>query len=187
VPELFQKFQVAHALEAAEKPIQADKRRHRYVSIFLICVHRSSSAANPFQLNANDECLWTYDGDHLRRRAAEHRRQLQRGAKGQKAEARPVPAFAERRQAGAAKFRRRMHSACHEFAAQLAGYADRRRFAGVRYDDRDQGYCQQFPWFEFRRLLAEKLNARGIALEMASGSPATSEADPLAAAEEAEE
>jgi hypothetical protein len=116
--------------------------------------------------NPKDEVLWRYNGDHLRRWAAEHRNQLQRWSEDQKYEQRPVPPFAERRQAAVTKFRNRMNSATHEIAAQLAGYASRRHFARVRYDDNDRSYMGDgFPWYRLRTLIAEKLDARGITFE----------------------
>ena len=39
-------------------------------------------------------------------------------------------------------------------------------FARVRYDDSDHSYMGDgFPWYRLRSLIAEKLDARGIALE----------------------
>jgi hypothetical protein len=117
-------------------------------------------------LNVKDETLWRYNGDHLRRWGAEHRNQLQRWSEDQKYEERPVPAFADRRQAAAWKYRSRMNSATHEIAAQLATYAARRHFAKVRYDDSDHSYLGDgFPWFRLGTLIAEKLDALGIELE----------------------
>jgi hypothetical protein len=72
-------------------------------------------------VNSKDEALWRYNGDHLRRWAAEHRKQLQRWSEDQKYEQRPVAAFAHRREAASRKFRDRMNSATHEIAALLAG------------------------------------------------------------------
>lgn len=85
-------------------------------------------------VNAKDGEIWRYNGDHLRRWAGEHRKQLQRWSEDQKYEQRPVATFAHRREAAVRKFRDRMNSATHEIAAQLAGYAARRHFAKVRYD-----------------------------------------------------
>jgi hypothetical protein len=117
-------------------------------------------------VNAKDEALWRYNGDHVRRWAAEHRAQLQRWSEDQKYEQRPVPAFAHRRETAVRKFRDRMNSATHEISAQLAGYAVRRHFAQVRYDDSDHSYMGDgFPWYRLRSLIAEKLDARGITLE----------------------
>ena len=131
-------------------------------------------------VNAKDEALWRYNGDHLRRWAGEHRTQLQRWSEDQKYEQRPVPAFAHRRETAVRKFRDRMNSATHEIAAQLASYASRRRFAQVRYDDSDHSYMGDgFPWYRLRSLIAESLDARGIALE-ASTPPAQETPGPLA-------
>jgi hypothetical protein len=116
--------------------------------------------------NAKDERVWRYNGDHLRRWAAEHRTQLRRWSEDQKYEQRPLSAFASRREAAVRKFRDRMHSATHEIAAQLAGYAARRHFAQVLYDDSERSYLDgSFPWYRLRSLIAEKLDERGIALE----------------------
>lgn len=129
--------------------------------------------------NGKDEAMWRYNGDHLRRWAAEHRRQLQRWSEDAKCENRPIPTFAERREAACRRFRDRMNSATHEIAAQLAGYAARRRFAGVRYDDSEHGFCQAFPWFRLRALIAEKLDERGIEF-VASGGANQEPPEPLA-------
>jgi hypothetical protein len=122
-------------------------------------------------VNAKDEAIWRYNGDHLRRWAGEHRKRLQRWSEDQKYEQLPAPAFASRREAASRKFRDRMNSATHEIAAQLAGYASRRHFAQVWYDDSDHSYLGDgFPWHRLRSLIAEKLDARGIVLE-ASAQP----------------
>ena len=131
-------------------------------------------------LNAKNEKLWLYNGDHLRRWIGEHRTQNQRWSEDQKFEQLPVPSFAERRAAAARKFRQRMDSATHEIAAQLVGYAARRHFAHVRYDDSDRSYLGDvFQWYRLRMLIAEKLDAWGIALDL-SGPPAPEEPAPHA-------
>ena len=122
-------------------------------------------------LNMKDEKLWEYHGDHILRWSVEHRAQLQRWADDTKAEHRPVPPFAERREQAAKKYRHRMQSAAHQLAAMIAGYAARRKFAGVKYDDGQQDYCPQFPWFRLRELIAEKLDAAGIEFEHAPSAP----------------
>lgn len=55
-----------------------------------------------------------------------------------------------------------------------------RHFAEVRYDDSDHSYLGDgFPWFRLRALIAEKLDARGIALN--TSAPAALETpEPLA-------
>jgi hypothetical protein len=129
-------------------------------------------------VNAKDEALWRYNGDHLRRWIAEHRKQLQRWSEDAKYENRPVPTFAERRAAAARKFRHRMNSATHEIAAQLAGYAARRRFAAVAYDDTERSYVD-LQWFRLRAMIEEKLNERGIEF-IASGPAEAKTGEPLA-------
>jgi hypothetical protein len=130
-------------------------------------------------LDAKAEKLWTYNGDHLRRWTGEHRARLRRWADDQKYEQRPVPSFADRREAAVRKYRDRMNSATHEIAAQLAGYAWRRRFASVRYDDTGHSYLGDgFPWYRLRALTAEKLDARGIVLEVARSGAAQETPEP---------
>jgi hypothetical protein len=142
---------------------------------------RTSKDCLLIAVNAKDEALWRYNGDHLRRWAGEHRTQLQRWSEDQKYEQRPVPSFSQRRETTVRKFRDRMNSATHEIAAQLAGYASRRHFARVRYDDSDHSYMGDgFPWYRLRSLIAEKLDARGIALE-SNAQPTQEKAGPLAA------
>ena len=132
-------------------------------------------------VNLNDEKLWMYHGDHLKRWSAEHRKQLDRWSDDQKYEQRPVPAFAQRREAAAAKYRNRMDSATHEIAAQLAGYAARRRFSAVVYDDSDQSFCEGLPWYRLRALIAEKVGAAGLEFEHAAGAAPAAEPEPEAA------
>ena len=73
-----------------------------------------------------------------------------------------------------------MHSACHEAAAAVAGYADRRRFARVEYrHDASHGYCESFPWYDFEALLREKLDYIGVEY-VASREAATETPGPLA-------
>ena len=130
-------------------------------------------------LNAKDEALWRYNGDHLRRWAGEHRTQLQRWSEDHNYEQGPVQSFAHRRETAVRKFRNRMNSATHEIAAQLVAHAARRHFAQVRYDDSDHSYMGDgFPWYRLRSLIAEKLDERGIALE-ASAQPAQETPGPL--------
>ena len=70
----------------------------------------------------------------------------------------------------ARKYRNRMESATHEIAAQLAGYAKRRHFSNVCYNDAEHAFCEGFPWFRLRQLIEEKLNAHGIRCEIVGHS-----------------
>ena len=132
-------------------------------------------------VNAKDETIWNYNGDHLKRWSAMHREQLQRWSEDARFENRPVPNFADRRHAAAEKYQRRTASAMHEIAAQLVGYAARRRFAAVRYDDSVR--VGSIPWGRLKQLIAEKLDAVGIRLELVASAPAA-EKTPEALAEE---
>jgi hypothetical protein len=131
-------------------------------------------------VNIKDDALWRYNGDHLRRWTAEHRRMLQRWSDDSKYENRPIPSFADRRKAAVAKYRRRMDSATHEISAQLAGYATRRHFAAVYFDERDHSYLGEgFPWFRLREMMKEKLDARGIMFTVVSGDAVEQPREPL--------
>jgi hypothetical protein len=116
-------------------------------------------------LNLKDERAWRYHGDHLRRWSAEHRRALQNFADDQKAEQRPVPSFADRRSAAALKYRNRTRSAIREIAAQLVGYAARRGFAAIAYDDSVTGFCPEFPYSALRDQIRTKCDEQGLEFE----------------------
>jgi hypothetical protein len=120
-------------------------------------------------VNAKDEALWRYNGDHLRRWAGEHRTQLQRWSEDQKDEQTAGTGIRSSARDSGTEVPRRMNSTTHEIAAQLTGYASRRHFAQVRYDDSEHSYIG--PWYRLRSFIAGKLDARGIALE-ASAQPA---------------
>lgn len=111
--------------------------------------------------------FWSYHGDHLRRWSAQHAHQLSRWSDDQKYGQYPAP-FAERKRKAATKYQNRMLSACHEVAAQLVKCAVRHRVAVVAFDDKERGFCEQFPWATFRSLLQQKLDAAGIAFTSAS-------------------
>lgn len=132
-------------------------------------------------LNTKHETVWTYNGDHLKRWIMEHRDQLQRWAEDAKFENRPVPNFADRRRAATEKYHRRMATATHEIAAQLTGYAIRRKFASVRYDDSVRTFLGSAgPWARLRQLIEEKSDAAGIQFEVvASGSASEKTLEPL--------
>ena len=126
---------------------------------------RTSGNALIMALNTKDEQVWTYNGDQLRRWQAEHRVQLQRWAEDTKAEHRPIPPFAERRANAVRKYHNRTRTACHTIASLVVNYAVRRKFGGIRYDDSNQTYCEQFPWFELRLRIAEKCGVAGLTFE----------------------
>jgi hypothetical protein len=119
-------------------------------------------------LNLKDERAWRYHGDHLRRWSAEHRRALQNFADDQKAEQRPVPSFADRRTAAALKYRNRTRSAIREIAAQLVGYAARRGFTAIVYDDSVTGFCPEFPYSALRNQIRTKCDEQGLEFEHAN-------------------
>jgi hypothetical protein len=124
--------------------------------------------------------LWTLNGDHVRRWIAEHERTLWRLSQDQNAEQRPIPSFAARRRALVLKQQNRMQTAIYQFAAQLAGFADRRKLARVILDDSDQSYAKKFPWFKLRKRISVKLDELGIMFEHTGMGSNESSLDPLA-------
>lgn len=122
-----------------------------------------------FALDAKGERIWALHADHVRRWTAEHSRRLNRWSDDTKAEQRPVPSFASRRDAAVKKFRDRCDSFVKEAACQLANFAQRRKYATVKLDDTDKSYLPRFDWSGFRSRLAVKLDEYGIALDIASG------------------
>lgn len=63
-----------------------------------------------------------------------------------------------------------MRTAAYQAAAYVAGYARRRRFAAVRYDDSDKSWCEEFPWGTLRSRLSALLDEYGISMEIADAS-----------------
>lgn len=131
-------------------------------------------------LNAKDDVLWTYNADHLVRWQAEHKRMLHRLAEDQKFEQRPVPSFARLRDTFVRRHHARLDTAVQQIAASLVGYAVRRRFASIRYNDSDHSFCEQFPWYMLRARIQTVADEAGIKFEHANGEAEPKTPDPLA-------
>lgn len=130
---------------------------------------RTDADAFLIALDLRGERIWSVNADHVRRWSAEHARRLQRWGDDAKAELRPDVPFASRREAAAMKHRDRIHSFVRESAAQLVGFAARRKYATIRLDDSDHSYLPRFDWSGFRARLATKCDEAGVSLELASG------------------
>jgi hypothetical protein len=100
----------------------------------------------------------------------EHKHTLQRLAQDQKFEQRPVPTFAQLRERLVERQRDRARTAVQQIVASLVGYAMRRRFATIRYDDTDHSFCEQFPWFMLRERIATVCNEVRIRFEHTGAS-----------------
>jgi hypothetical protein len=122
-------------------------------------------------LNARDERVWRYHGDHLRRWIAEHRRVLGRLADDQKAKQRSGPPFADRRSAAVVKYRNRISSAIREIAAQVVGYGARRGFGMLEYDDSVNDFSPEFPYAALRVQISRKCEAAGLKFDYANAIP----------------
>ena len=131
-------------------------------------------------LNVKEEKLWTYNADHVVRWQVEHRRRLQRFSEDAKSEQRPVPSFVQLREKLVERQRDRMRTTIQQIAASLVGYAIRRRFASIRYNDTDHSFCDQFPWFLLRERIRTDCDEAGIGFEDASGEVPPKSQAPLA-------
>lgn len=140
---------------------------------------RTDSQALLLALNAKEERLWVWNADQVRRWVRQHASQLQRWADDQKAENRP-PDYQDRRSAAVAKYHRRMQTAVQQAASYVVEYANRRRFAAIKYDDCDQRYVDRFPWHLLRARIKTLCNERSIEFEHASGSVAVETPESLA-------
>ena len=118
-------------------------------------------------VNQKGESIWSYHGDHVRRWASAHARRLQRWQDDAKAENQP-PRYQKRREAATRKYRDRMQTCCHEVSAWLIGYACRRRFAAVEYDDTTCAFCSAFPYAALRQMIAYKADKAGVEFRIVS-------------------
>ena len=139
---------------------------------------RTANDALLIALNTRDERTWTYNADHVPRWVAEHYERLHRWSEDTKAEQGPVPSFAARRQAAAMKYHNRMRTAAYQAAANVAGYARRRRFTTISYDDRVKSWCPEFPWQILRSRLSVLLGEYGMRFEIVSANGQVKDKDP---------
>jgi hypothetical protein len=145
---------------------------------------RTDEEALIVALDVKDEKLWTYHGRQVQQVNAvyrklhrvpedlpvaewseQHRIRLQEWSDDTKFEDRPVPAFTQKRALAAKRYRDRMNSVCHESSARCVGYAVRRGFRTIRYNDSTQKFCAGFPWFQLREQLRQKCEAEGVLFE----------------------
>lgn len=114
-----------------------------------------------------------------------HNRRIQRLSEDQKAEQRPVPSFAQRREQYVKKQRNRVSSAMREVAAHLANFAARRGYSLVSYDDSEHGWMgDQFPYYLLAERIKIVLDERGIEFVKASGAAQEETPSPLAEREQ---
>jgi hypothetical protein len=127
-------------------------------------------------LDDKDERIWNLNFDHVRRTIAEYHDRLERLRQDRKAEQRPHPTFESRQDAEVGKQRRRLNSAVQEAAAQVAHFALRRKFSGIRYTDEETGFAASFPWFALRERIATKCQDLGLTFEHVSSIAGSSTA-----------
>lgn len=144
---------------------------------------RTGAEAIVTALDEEREKLWTYNAEHARTWLWRHRQRLDALSEDAKAEFRRPKrrrrALDLDREKLVAKQHHRMDTLLHQISAALVGFARRRGYASVAYDDSDHSWHQEFPWYRLRELVRQKLSAEGI--ELASGEMATETPDPLAA------
>jgi hypothetical protein len=80
-----------------------------------------------------------------------------------------VPSFAARRQQASLRYHRRMNTAADQAAASLVGYAQRRKFAAIAYDDTERGFCPEFVWFRLQQRIKRLCDERGVEFRTTSG------------------
>ena len=126
------------------------------------------TASNSLWLTFNEDAQrsWTLHVDHMRRRIAAYRNQLQRLADDTKAELR-MPSWQKRQmldRINVLKERQhhRLSTFCHTAARMLADYAARCEIAELIYFDDNRKYFKEFPWQRLRLLLEDKLDEHGI-------------------------
>jgi hypothetical protein len=134
-------------------------------------------------IRTSTDALWTYwlensdrihrlCADHVKRWIVEHERKNERIRDDLKKENR-WPKNQRRKMKQSQEARRRKHnnridSFIHESTSMLAKFAERKRVARVIYDDTDQSYLPSFAWYDLRQKLVDKLDDRGIIMEMAN-------------------
>lgn len=124
---------------------------------------------------------WILNVDHVRRWITQYRRMVDRIQQDTKYEKR-WPKRMRRQMAdylASSKDRhhRRMTTFCHQAVAMLTGYAERQKAMELQYDDTDRSYFPEFPWFDFRQMLANKLDERGVRFVVVNRASNTNETE----------
>jgi hypothetical protein len=117
---------------------------------------------------------WILHGEQIRQKVIGHAAYLQRMADDTKFEKR-WPKAARRtlnvdRDRRCVTMRDRLNDFVAQASAMVAGLAERRKVAVVRYDDSERGYLPSFPYFALKRELERKCRDRGV--EFVAGSTA---------------
>ena len=130
---------------------------------------RTDSESLLIALDAKKNRLWIKHADRVRDWQYQHRRWLKRIADDSKFERRfprrrRMRTLLEYRLRGE-KYRSRLDTFIHQVTAEVIGYASRRKFASIRYDDSDNRYLATFPWQQMRSAIATKAASAGLAFE----------------------
>lgn len=112
----------------------------------------------------NDERVWWYHGDNLKRLVAAYTERMQRMSDDTKHERRTRRNNLHRRRtAWVEKHARRMDTTLHQITASLVGFADRRGVATIEYDDQDKSYIDSLPWAAIKKMIEWKAADKGVA------------------------
>jgi hypothetical protein len=123
----------------------------------------STPEAMAVAVNAKEDRLFSIHGDHIKRWYAEHDRRLQNWSDDQKVERRGKRAdYQSRREAACKKHYDRIDTAIKTIVAQIVGYADRRKFAEIKWVESDMPFMEAFQWFAFHSRMEVKADAAGI-------------------------
>lgn len=121
-------------------------------------------------LDAKQSRLWTIHADQVRRWSQERRRRIASLADDRKMETRRGrEALLSRSALESQKYARRMKSAVQQYAAQVVGYAQRRRFAALCFTSGGPRTFSEFPWAALRDRIAAKCDEAGIEFKEIAG------------------
>lgn len=127
-----------------------------------------------FAVDERGSRIWVENYDQLPRWIAEYRKKLHRLSEDRKLEQGSVPSFAGHWDTLVRKQKQRLKSVVQESAAHLAGYAARRRYAAVEYDDRER-WLEEFPYSALEVRIKACVEDRGILFVKASAAVAAAE------------
>lgn len=118
------------------------------------------------------ENAWTLHADHVRRWQQDMQRRQRRLAmdlgEDKTHSSRTRKRMQVRADQLAEKQYRRHHAWCHEATSLVAKYARKQAISTIVYDDADRSYLREFPWYMLGVLLRDKLDERGIQVQMLS-------------------
>ena len=130
---------------------------------------------------AGEENDWVEHHDHIRRAIWAQMRQQQHLSEDLKAERRRPKrqreGIVDRMGRLSHRHALQMRTWIHEAAAHLVGYAVRRKYDSIVFDDTVRTFAPRFPWGELRQRISEKCELAGIKLTITGKEPPKEEAE----------